>query len=47
MKSIFSQGLYNEKEVAKPSFKEMPPFDAKNVQCFMDIEIGNKDDEEK
>lgn len=45
MKALFSQGLYNEKEVPKATknFDKLPEYDPENVQTFMDIEIGDKD----
>lgn len=42
-------GLYDEKE-APPnikSYSKLPEYDEGNVQTFMDVEIGNKDDAEK
>ena len=40
-------GLYDEKETPKLSknFDKLPEFDSENVQTFMDIEIGNDDDQ--
>ena len=40
-KSLFSQGLYNEKEPAITKAEQaLPPFEKSNPQTFMDIEIG-------
>lgn len=41
---MFSQGLYNEKEAPKAvkNHAALPAFDKENVQCFMDIQIGEE-----
>lgn len=50
MSKMFSgAGLYDEKEAPKniKTYSKLPEYDEGNVQTFMDVEIGNKDDDEK
>jgi len=43
MAKFFSEGVYNEKVVAKASrvHPSLPKFDSENAQVYFDIEIGN------
>ena len=46
MKNMFSRGIYDEKSDAKghQKFEKLPDFDPENVQTWLEVAIGDKDD---